>query len=430
MINQYPGWKYGLIALAVCLGVIYALPNMYGKSPTIVMKSRLKIAITTEFQAEVKKILKTNKIEHEPIEVQGKRLYISFTDTTVQFKAVTVLEKKFIEDYVIAQTLIPTTPQWMRSMNAKPMYLGLDLQGGVHALMDVDLAVAIKKTVTRYHRELRKNFIKKKMRNRGVRKIKEGIRIKFSKVKNRKKIAVYLSQFYKGFTLSESESDGFYFLKAVLSEQEIIKEKELAMEKNIQTLRRRVDELGVDEPVIVRQGKSRIVIQLPGIQDPAKLWQVIGKQAILESRPLSPDSDAYISGGYTRGEPPPPGTEVLKHREVTTSREPVSVTENGKTRMVLKKVRKVTEKYYLVSKEVTWSGEHVKNANAGFSTGTGIPSSAVHITLDDEGGKRNQASARKYFKKRTAIVFIESVPSFITVNGKQKRINKIKRSII
>ncbi len=430
MINQYPGWKYGLIALVVFLGVVYALPNIYGKSPTVVIKSRLKTEITSTFQSEVKNILKAKDIKYHNMEVLGKRLYISFSDTTSQFKAVAALEQKFIEDYIIAQTLVPTTPQWMRSLNAKPMYLGLDLQGGVHALMDVDLAVAIKKTVTRYHRELRKSFIKKKMRNRGVSKIKAGIRIKFKKLENRVKISNYLGQRYKVFKLTESESDGFYFLKAELTEKEIAVEKELAMEKNIQTLRRRVDELGVDEPVIIRQGKTRIVIQLPGIQDPAKLWQVIGKQAILESRPLSPDNDAYINGGYKRGDPPPPGTEVLKHREVEMKTRPVTTTIDGRTTTVLKKVKVIRVRTYLVSKEVTWSGEHVKNAIAGFSTGDGPSSSAVHITLDDEGGKRNQAYASRNLNKRSAIVFIETVPSFITVDGKQKRINKIKKSIV
>lgn len=424
MINKYPSWKYILIVLVVSLGFIYAVPNMYGKSPTIVIKSRLKNPITTDFQNQVKTILKAKDIKTKKIEVRGKRLFISFEDTTAQLYADTALNEKFAEQYVIAQTLLPDTPDWMGAMNAKPMYLGLDLQGGVHALLKVDLKIAIQKTIAGYHRALRKNFIAKRMRNKGVQKIKQGLKIKFKKSLNRKKISAYLAENYKGFKLTESESDGFLFLTALLTEEEITKEHEEAMEKNIQTLRRRVDELGVSEPVIVRQGKTHIVVQLPGVQNPEKLWEVIGKQAILESRPLSEENDTYIYGAYKRGEPPPPGTEVIRERKVISRKVPVAGTNEYKT------VKEIKITHYLVKKEVTWSGENVKNAIAGFSSGEGASTPAVHITLDDEGGKRNQEEAARYLNKRTAIVFIETVPSFIKVDGKLKRINKIKKSIV
>lgn len=437
MINQYPGWKYALIALVVFFGVIYALPNMYDKTPALVMKARDKNQISTKFVDQVREVLVVNKIKPNKMEVLGKQLYIYLSDIDQQTNAAGALKEKYNEDYVIAQTLLPTTPDWMRYFNAKPMYLGLDLQGGVHALMKVELPAAITKTVRRYHRALKKNFREGDMRYRTVAIIKHGLKIKVQKPEQREKISTYLTNKYKVFKLTESESGGFYFLTAVLTKEAIKEEQDQAVEKNIQVLRRRVDELGIAEPIIIRQGADQIVIELPGIQDPAKIWEVIGKQAEVQSRPLHPNSDDYVRRGTTnaKGEyvlaedqDPLPNSEVITQREVREVERSVEIVKDGKKVAVMEKIKETKFLHYLIQKKITWSGKHVKNALPGFSSGEGPSSAAVHITLDDEGGRRNQDYASKNLGKRSAIVFVESVPSFkkdadgkfILKNGKKR----------
>ncbi len=440
MINQYPAWKYAMVAVIIVIGVLYALPNLYGKKPTVILKSNLEDPMTDSFRKQATALLKSAKIAFTGSEVKGKRLYFYFKDTETQLKATTAFKEKYSENYVIAQNLVPDTPVWMQKINAKPMQLGLDLQGGLHAVMEVDLHSALKKSVDQLHKRVRQELLKKKYRNRGVRKIAHqsrkaagdklsgleaadprvrelsahyGLKIKFKKKKNFERAKKYLSQNYGDaskdkthWIFSSTEGDTMY-LVMLMRNKTIDKEKDAALEKNIQTLRRRADESGVSEPAIRRQGKDRIVIQLPGVQDPARLKAIMGKQAILEAHGVS-DNDKGVARDRKTGK-----VICLNPKDVVpASDEEVYFDRDGCP--------------LLLKKEVVWSGENVKNAVGGFSSGKN-PTPAVHITLDDKGGKRNSEYSSRHVGKRIAIVFIDTVEVYSKNKTDPKTGEPVKR---
>jgi len=294
-----------------------------------------------------------------------------------------------------------------QSSNGKPVkiqYTAMELNGGVEVLMDVDLNYAIKGKISRYYRELRRHFLEQRMFHNGVRKLKQGLEIKFRTLQQRNIVSTYLAKNYKEFVLANSDKEGAFILTATISNTKVAEQKKFMVKKNIVALHRKFTELRVVDPIVTARGKNRVLVQLPGLHNTEQVQSLIDKHATVESRPLSEDHDSYISGGHKRAEPLPPGTEILYERR--------------------------TNRPYLLKKEVTWSGEHVVNAVAGFSSGIGALTPSVHITLNDEGGKRNHAVSSKLLNKRVAIVFIETVPDIITVDGKKKRINNIVKRII
>jgi len=398
MINQYPAWKYAMVVAILIIGILYALPNIYGKRPSLVISPRAEnIEITKIFKKEVRAILNANNFPFSGFEHKDKRLIISFEKSEEGFKAqrnaFTVLDEKYIEKFVVAQTLLPNTPNWLQSINGKPLNLGLDLQGGVHALMDVKLEVAIEKSIKRYRKEFKVDL--KKYRYKVIRIIPNGLKIWFKQGKEseRKKVASVIRRKYPAFTLTNSVGDGYLYLSAVLGEIELEKERDAAIEKNILTMRRRINELGVNEPIVTRQGKSRIVVQLPGIQDPAKLWLVLDKEATLEAHGVS-DEIFDPSAGQSSA---PLNTEIYYDK----NKKPV-----------------------LLKKSIIWHGENVKDARAGFSNTPGNSSPAVHIKLDSEGGQSNSKYTAAHINKGMAIVFRDSRPAYVTKNGKSVKVNK------
>ncbi len=441
MINEYPAWKYAMVAVIIVVGILYALPNLYGKKPTVILKSNLEDPMTETFRKQATDLLKTRKIAFTGSEVKGKRLFFYFKDTETQLKATTAFKEQYSENYLIAQNLVPDTPAWMQKINAEPMHLGLDLQGGLHAVMEVDLHSALKKSVDQLHRRVRLELLRKKYRNRGVRKIVRqlkktgdsgklpdygaaeprareltayyGLKIKFTKPSNFERAKKYLEKKYGAaskdkthWVFASTEGDNKYVVM-LMRNATIEKEKDAALEKNIQTLRRRADESGVSEPVIRRQGKDRIVIQLPGVQNPAKLKAIMGKQAILEAHGVS-DNDKGVAIDRKTGK-----AICLNPKDVVpASGEEVYFDRNGCP--------------LLLKKEVVWSGENVKNAVGGFSSGKN-PTPAVHITLDDKGGKRNSEYSSTHVGKRIAIVFIDTVEVYSKHKTDPKTGQAVKR---
>ncbi len=398
MINQYPPWKYATVIAVLIIGILYSLPNIYGKRFAVVVSPRVEnIEVTQKFAAEIKAILDAKKYAYQSFEQKGKRLFIYFPKSDQgqkdQREAATVLDEKYISEYVVSQALVPNTPKWLQSINGQPLSLGLDLQGGVHALMDVKLEVAIERSVTRLQKEVKTDLKDKKYKFRAVRKIKHGLSIWFAKENERSVAAALIRKNYPGFELTNTKKNKYFYLSAILSETQLDKERSAAIEKNILTLKRRVNELGVTEPVIVRQGQSRIVIQLPGIQDPEKLWAILDKEAIIRAHGVAEENT--------------PSTRTLEYDQF--------VEGNSKG----EKVKRVIK----VKKDVIWTGENVKNASAGFASGEGDNSPAVHITLDDEGGKANSKYSSAHIGKNMAIVFIDSRPAYVMKDGKKTRVN-------
>ena len=380
-MNRYPLWKYILVAVALVFGFIYTLPNFYGESPAVqVSSAKVTLKIDEGTRARVESALQAASITHDGIQLDTVGVKARFKDTDTQLKAKDILEKAFNPDatdpqYVVALNLLAASPQWLTSLNALPMYLGLDLRGGVHFLLQVDMKGALTKRLDSTSADLRTVLRDKNLRHGGVNREGERIVIKFRDADTQNKARIAISDSQPDLQVVEAGDASEPRLIATLKPQAQQKIGEFALKQNITTLHNRINELGVAEPVIQQQGQDRIVVQLPGVQDTAKAKDILGRTATLEIR-LVDDStgalDAALAGN------PPFGTEVY--------------TERGGQPL-------------LVKKQVVLTGDRLTDAQPGFDNQTQEP--AVHLTLDAAGARIFKDVTRENVNKRMAILLIE-----------------------
>ncbi len=380
-MNRYPLWKYITVALARVLGFVYTLPNFFGESPAVqVSSAKATLKVDQKTQNRVEEVLKSANITHDGIQLDYNGVKTRFKDTDTQLKAKDILEKAFNPDatdpqYVVALNLLAASPQWLTSLNALPMYLGLDLRGGVHFLLQVDMKGALTKRLDSTSADLRTVLRDKNLRHGGVNREGERIVIKFRDADTQNKARIAISDSQPDLQVVEAGDASEPRLIATLKPQAQQKIGEFALKQNITTLHNRINELGVAEPVIQQQGQDRIVVQLPGVQDTAKAKDILGRTATLEIR-LVDDStgalDAALAGN------PPFGTEVY--------------TERGGQPL-------------LVKKQVVLTGDRLTDAQPGFDNQTQEP--AVHLTLDAAGARIFKDVTRENVNKRMAILLIE-----------------------
>ena len=380
-MNRYPLWKYITVALALVLGFVYTLPNFFGESPAVqVSSAKATLKVDQKTQSRVEEALKSANIAHDGIQLDFNGVKTRFKDTDTQLKAKDILEKAFNPDagdpqYVVALNLLAASPQWLTSLNALPMYLGLDLRGGVHFLLQVDMKGALTKRLDSTSADLRTVLRDKNLRHGGVNREGERIVIKFRDADTQNKARIAISDSQPDLQVVEAGDASEPRLIATLKPQAQQKIGEFALKQNITTLHNRINELGVAEPVIQQQGQDRIVVQLPGVQDTAKAKDILGRTATLEIR-LVDDStgalDAALAGN------PPFGTEVY--------------TERGGQPL-------------LVKKQVVLTGDRLTDAQPGFDNQTQEP--AVHLTLDAAGARIFKDVTRENVNKRMAILLIE-----------------------
>lgn len=393
MINQYPLWKYLLILAVMITGIIYALPNIFGEDPAVQVSSTRATLTDTAVQT-VEETLRKADLPHQPAELAEGRLLVRFPDTEVQLKAVDVLKEALGPGYVVALNLAPATPQWLQSINALPMYLGLDLRGGVHFLMEVDIDTAVRQAEERYVGELRSLLRNEKVRYVTIGRGNSGIELKFRDATERERARELMRDQVQGLVTSEREEGGEYYLRAVLSEQEKISIRRFAIQQNVTTLRNRVNELGVAEPVIQQQGENRVVVELPGVQDTARAKEILGATATLEFRLVDESNAPEEAVATGRG---PVGTRLYRTREG----QPV-----------------------LLQNRVMLTGDYITDAASGIDQQTGGP--AVFITLDGKGAGLFSDATKDNVGRLMAVVFIESKTETRTVNGEQVK----KRSTV
>ena len=380
-MNRFPLWKYITVALALVLGFVYTLPNFFGESPAVqVSSAKATLKVDQKTQNRVEEVLKSANITHDGIQLDYNGVKTRFKDTDTQLKAKDILEKAFNPDatdpqYVVALNLLAASPQWLTSLNALPMYLGLDLRGGVHFLLQVDMKGALTKRLDSTSADLRTVLRDKNLRHGGVNREGERIVIKFRDADTQNKARIAISDSQPDLQVVEAGDASEPRLIATLKPQAQQKIGEFALKQNITTLHNRINELGVAEPVIQQQGQDRIVVQLPGVQDTAKAKDILGRTATLEIR-LVDDStgalDAALAGN------PPFGTEVY--------------TERGGQPL-------------LVKKQVVLTGDRLTDAQAGFDNQSQEP--AVHLTLDSAGSRIFKDITRENVGKRMAILLIE-----------------------
>jgi len=381
-MNRYPLWKNLLIGLVLLWGLIYTLPNFYGEVPAVQISSgkatlKLDAAATT---ARVEESLKAAGITHDGLFADLTSVRARFHDTDTQLKAKDAIEKAFNPDasapsYVVALNLLSASPQWLTAIHALPMYLGLDLRGGVHFLLQVDMKGAVTKRLDATAGDLRTLLRDKNVRHAGITREGSAVVVKFRDVETQTRARSVITASTNDLQLVEGQDGADFKLTATLTVQAQKTIQEFAIRQNISTLHNRINELGVAEPVIQQQGLDRIVVQLPGVQDVAKAKDILGRTATLEIRLVddTPGSlEAALQGAI------PPGTELY--------------TERGGSPL-------------LVRKQVVLTGERLTDAQPGFDGQTHEP--AVHLTLDSAGARIFKDVTRENINKRMAILLIE-----------------------
>jgi len=374
-VNRYPLWKYLLILAIVVPGLIYFLPNLYGEDPAIQVSATRTTRVDAVTQSQVEQALKHAGIEIRALQRDEKGLRVRFQDTDTQLKARDTVQRALGDNYTVALNLLPATPAWLNWIHANPMYLGLDLRGGVHFLMQVDMQAALKKAEERYVDDLRSTLREKKVRYLTVSRLdRGGLEVRFRESTERDKAREVIRRALPELLLTDAEKGNEPVLLVRLTDQAMTDQRKSALEQNILALRNRVNELGVAEPVIQRQGDDRIVVQLPGVQDTAKAKEIIGRTATLEIMMVDEEHDLdAVRTGIA-----PPGTKLYKDRR-------------GRP--------------ILLKKQVIYSGDNIVDAAAGFDSQAGGP--VAHITLDARGAAINQRITGENVGKRMAVVYIE-----------------------
>jgi len=399
MINQYPFWKYLLLILVIIVGVVYALPNLYGEDPAIQISATRGAVLDASTVDLVKDKLSQEKISIKSIVLDPKQILIRFGDTEEQLKGQDVLRDILNNDYIVALNLAPSTPQWMRDIQANPMYLGLDLRGGVHFLMEVDMDAAVTQALERYRGDFRTLLREEKIRYLAI--TREGnvlngsgvIRLKFRTEQIRIEARRLIKKEFQLLEFRTEEDEKYTYLLVSMAQREIMETQKLAVQQNVTTLRNRVNELGVAEPVIQQQGLDRIVVQLPGVQDTARAKEILGATATLEFRMVEEEHSVATA---VKGRVPP-GTRLYRER-------------NGDP--------------ILLKNEVMLTGDYIVDASSGIDAQSGGPK--VDISLDSKGGRLFTNATKDNVGKLMAVVFIETKTDRRTINGV---VTKTKRKV-
>ncbi len=372
-MNKYPWWKNALILLVVAFGFFYAAPNLYSPDPAIQISS--ESSGTTISQPDLNRALDSLKAENieyfgETVSEKGKSALIRLKDREQQLTAQKLIQRALGDDFIVALNLAPTTPEWLTAWGGQPMKLGLDLSGGVHFLLEVDTESAVVSRQEFYNTGIKR--LLRKERIRGLVQLQNDGRIegRFASEELRDKAVRVIRDEYNELQISKTETEDDFFLTAVLSEQKRKEIESYAVEQNLTTLRNRVNELGVSEPLVQRQGKNRIVVELPGIQDTAEAKRILGKTANLEFR-LEAKYDAPLS-----------------------ERQRFEFRSND-----------YGDSGAWLERDIVITGERVANAQAGFDQQTG--QAQVNITLDSEGGAMMHRVTRHNINRRLGVLFIE-----------------------
>ena len=399
MLNQYPQWKHVLIAVVLVVGCFYALPNLFGEDPAVQISASRGASVDEVLLARVIERLLTAEINtvREP-ELGDGRLLVRFDDEETQLKAKDLVAEELGRQYVVALNLAPATPQWLRTLGALPMYLGLDLRGGIHFLMEVDMDAAVDQAEERNFNDIRALLREERLRYKGAtRNPDTGIRLRFNDDATRQQALALIRDNHEDLQLTEEDSSETFDLRGRLSEDAAREARKSALQQNITTLRNRVDELGVAEPVIQQQGTSRVVVQLPGIQDSALAKEILSATATLEFRLVheTGDLEAALAGQIQ------PGAKLFRER-------------NGRP--------------ILLERSVMLTGDFITNARSGIDQQSGSP--AVFITLDGQGAKIFAKRTGDKIGRPMATVFIERKSETVIHDGETSKKKTVIEEVI
>jgi preprotein translocase subunit SecD len=388
-MNKYPFWKYAVIAIALIVSLLYAAPNIFGEVPAVQVSGiRSTVKVDDAMRTTLNEALKAANVPATGVDAEEAMTRFRFADTDAQLKARDVIQGKVGKDYVVALNLVPNSPHWMQVLGAKPMYLGLDLRGGVHFLLQVDMKSAANKVVERYVGDIRSLLRDKKIYYSGLSRENDRIVVKFRERDQRTAAMKQIGEQLTDLSLRETESGDESQIIATIKPEVVKSNQDAALQQNIQTLRNRVNELGVAEPIVQQQGLDRIVVQLAGVQDPGRAKEILGRTATLEIRLVAEENaasrgeDAFAAYKDT---PPPVGTEKFYDQR------------NGAP--------------VIVRKAVVITGDRITNAQANFDQQSG--GAVVNVKLDSAGGRQMRAATRDNVGKRMAIMLVEKTGTVV-----------------
>lgn len=388
MINRYPLWKNALILVVLLGAVLYALPNLYGENPALQISASRGASVDDGTQRSMEAALKEAGLAVLATELTAEQgLLIRLEDSETQLKAQEVVKRALGDKYTVALNLAPATPDWLRALGGKPMSLGLDLRGGVHFLMEVDMAAALQQAEERYVNDIRTLLRDAKIHYMSVaRRAGGGLEVKFRAAENRAQALEKISEEFRSLDLKELDSADAPALVAVIDEAEQREVQRFAVQQNITTLRNRVNELGVAEPLIQQQGVNRIVVQLPGIQDTARAKEILSATATLEFRLADQTGDVQAA---VQGRPPA-NSKLYYER-------------NGSP--------------ILLNRRIIVTGDQITDASSGIDQNDGSP--AVFIRLDGKGAKVMLDTTKENVGSPMAVVFIENKTETKVVGGQE-----------
>ncbi len=381
-MNRYPVWKYTVIVIVLLVGLIYALPNFFGEAPAVQVsaaKSAAKVDSAT--QAQVDAALKSAGLTPDLQTIDGASLRVRFTTTDDQLKARDVVQRALVPDpndpsYTVALNLVPRSPAWLAALHAYPMYLGLDLRGGVDFMLQVDMKGALDKKAESFAGDLRSALRDKNIRGTEVTRDGQTIEVSFRDAASLEATRGLVQDQFPDLTATTAQDGGNFKLTAIIKPEAARRLQEAALKQNITTLHNRINELGVAEPVIQQQGLDRIVVQLPGVQDTAKAKEILGRTATLEMRLVDESAEGHAAESGTG--PVPFGDDKFFDR-------------NGRA--------------VIVKKQVLVTGENLTDAQPGFDGQTNQPK--VDLTMDAKGGRIMRDVSRENYKKRMAMLIFE-----------------------
>lgn len=385
MQNTFPLWKNLFIVMVLGLGLLYALPNIYGDDPSVQISSTRTTQLTDNQLNLIKETLTAQGIVAKAIEFNDDQILVRLESLDDQIKAADYLKSALGRGFTTALNLAPATPSWLRAIAAEPMYLGLDLRGGVHFLLEVDMDAAVKQAEERYVGDIRGALRAEKIRYASIAKVNDFVQVKLKSEADAANAKAVLGTEFRNLKLSDGKELFVIEARISLDEQEQI--KKFALAQNMTTLRNRVNELGVAEPIVQQQGDARIVVQLPGIQDTTRAKEILGATASLEFRMVDVKHDAQRAAKGKQ----PIGTRLYRER-------------NGQP--------------ILLKRQIIVTGDQIVDASSGLDQNN---AAAVYITLDGIGAKKMGRTTRDNIGKPMAVVFIENKVETRISNGKKVR---------
>jgi len=385
-MNRYPLWKNLLILGVILVGILFALPNIFSQNPSIEVTGARGAEVTDAGVAEIEAALENTEVEHQAIErIEGGKLLVRFATSSDQLRGQEAIEETLSDRYNSALTLAPDLPGFLRALGIQPMFLGLDLRGGIHVLIDVDMEAAVNQAMERYTGDIRILLRKEKVLYLTATKDRGQVVVKFRDAETRDRAEALIGTEFRELALEARDNGSVFFVYGSLSPTDELAVKRFALQQNITTLRNRVNALGVAEPIIQQQGERRIVVQLPGARDPGRLKEILGATATLEYR--------LVDTGHS-----------------------VQDAVDGRVPVTSKLYRERDGRPVLLLRRVIVTGDQITDAVAGFDQRSGQP--AVFVSLDGQGARRMRNVTTENVGKPMAVVFIENRTVTRLVDGK------------